>query len=421
MSVSAPALPRGLSGYVMLLRQNPDVRNIWLAQVVSQLGDWFNRVALLGLINQLTGDPLAAALVTTLTILPSALTNLTVGGYIADRVDRKKLAITVDLVRAVAALGLLFVSSAATLWIAYAVIMLLSFGEALFGPAVSAAQPNLCKPHELATANALQQSTWASVSMIGAGIGGAVAVTLPSGSAFILNGLSFAVSAYFLWRVRGRFSQPGQRAGGMTLAALTGGASFLWAHPRIFAISLTKAIWGFVFATEALYSVFAYKVYGIGDAGTSWLYAARGIGSFIGPVLVQSLYTPKTTRQFVAVIGAGFALAVSGYALWALTASQWFGAIGIFGAHLGAGSLWTFSRIYVQRETPDAVRGRVMALDVVGFTLVVGVFSFVWGALAKVISPAAAVLIALGVMCACLAAWFVWMLNNLRREAFETA
>jgi MFS family permease len=417
MSVSAPALPRGILGYVALLRGNDDVRNIWLAQVISQLGDWFNRVALLGLINQLTGDSFAAALVTTLTILPSALTSLTIGGYIADRVDRKKLAIGVDIARAIAALGPLLVFSADTLWIGYAAVALLSFGEALFSPAISAAQPNLCKPHELATANALQQSTWASVSMIGAALGGLAVVILPREAAFVLNALSFLISAYFLWRVRGSFSQPGQRAGGMTLAALTGGAQFLWANPRIFAISLTKAIWGIVFATEALYSVFAYQVYGSGDAGTSWLYSARGIGSFIGPVLVQSLYSPRTTRQFAAIIAAGFAIAISGYTLWALSSSQWIGALGIFAAHLGAGSLWTFSRIYVQRETPDNVRGRVMALDVVGFTLIAGVTSTLWGALANALSPSSAVLIALGSLSVLVALWALWMWRNRRESA----
>jgi predicted MFS family arabinose efflux permease len=417
MSASAPALPRGLPGYVTLLRDNDDVRNVWLAQVISQLGDWFNRVALLGLINQLTGNSFAAALVTTLTILPSALTSLTVGGYIADRVDRKQLAIGVDIARAVAALGPLLVGSADTLWIAYTAVALLSFGEALFSPAISAAQPNLCRSHELATANALQQSTWASVSMIGAALGGVAVIFLPREAAFLLNALSFLISAYFLWRVRGRFSQPGQRAGGVTLAALTGGAQFLWANPRIFAMSLTKAIWGIVFATEALYSVFAYQVYGSGDAGTSWLYSARGIGSFLGPVLVQSLFSPHTTRQFAAIIAGGFAIAISGYTLWALSPSPWLGALGIFAAHMGAGSLWTFSRIYVQRETPDNVRGRVMALDVVGFTLVVGVTSTLWGALANILSPAGAVLVAISVMSALVALWALWMWRNRRESA----
>jgi predicted MFS family arabinose efflux permease len=172
-----------------------------------------------------------------------------------------------------------------------------------------------------------------------------------------------------------------------------------------------------VFATEALYSVFAYQVYGSGDAGTSWLYSARGIGSFLGPVLVQSLFSPHTTRQFAAIIAGGFAIAISGYTLWALSPSPWLGALGIFAAHMGAGSLWTFSRIYVQRETPDNVRGRVMALDVVGFTLVVGVTSTLWGALANILSPAGAVLVAISVMSALVALWALWMWRNRRESA----
>jgi MFS family permease len=159
MSSATPAaLPRGLNGYVVLLRNNADVRNIWLAQVISQFGDWFNSVALLGLIYHITGDALAATLVQTLTVLPNALASLTIGGYLADRFDRRMLAVAVDLVRAAVALLLLFVNTSDTLWIAYVVVATLSIGEAIFGPAISAAQPNLCRPHELAAANALQQS-----------------------------------------------------------------------------------------------------------------------------------------------------------------------------------------------------------------------------------------------------------------------
>ena len=63
-TASAQTLPRGFPGYVALLRDNKDVRNIWFAQVISQMGDWFNIVALLGLINRLTPDPVLPALVT---------------------------------------------------------------------------------------------------------------------------------------------------------------------------------------------------------------------------------------------------------------------------------------------------------------------------------------------------------------------
>jgi len=64
MSAASPAaLPKGINGYFALLKSNSDIRNIWLAQSVSQFGDWFNSVALLGLVNEITRDAMAPALV----------------------------------------------------------------------------------------------------------------------------------------------------------------------------------------------------------------------------------------------------------------------------------------------------------------------------------------------------------------------
>ncbi len=411
-----PALPRGFPGYVALLRDNADVRNIWLAQVVSQLGDWFNNVALLGLINQLTPDPLAPALVQTLIVLPNALTSLTIGGYLADRFDRKRLAIGVDILRALVALALLLVRDASGLWIAYAAITTLSLGEALFSPALSAAQPNLCRPHELATANALQQSTWASVSMLGAFLGGLATALLGRDISFVLNALSFLTSAVFLGRVRGAFSTPGQRVPTLSLRANTEGARFLRGKPVIAGMSAAKAIWAFAFATAGLYSVYAYKIYELGDAGTSGLLAARGIGSFLGPLIVQSAFLISSRRQFALTLAAAFVFCIGGYGLWGATPSVWLGVLGIFVGHIGGGTLWTYSRIYVQRETPDALRGRVMALDMVGFTLILGVFSMVWGLVARATTPAIGVLSGVATTAVLALIWAIWMRRYIRAK-----
>lgn len=383
----ASALPRGFPGYVALLRGNPDVRNVWTAQIISQIGDWFNSVALLGLINQLTTDPIAPVLVTVFSVLPSAIAGLTISGYLADRIDRKKLAIIMDVARAIVALMLLLVYSANTLWIAYAAIVTLSLGESVFQSCLAAAQPNLCRPHELAVANALQQSTWASVSLIGAALGGLTAQYLGRNAAFVINAFSFLGSAYFLWQVRGKFSLNQDVRPNTSIHALTEGFSFLRHHPRVFAFSMIKAIWAFSFAAVGLFSVYAFRIYQMGDMGTSWLYVARGFGSFFGPVLLQSFYTPHTTKQFTWVVIAGLVLCIIGYAMWALSPYVLLGAFGIFIGHLGGGNLWTYSRIYVQREAPDRIRGRVMSLDSVSFSLVTGIYAFVIGAVAGYTTP----------------------------------
>ena len=104
-----------------LLRRNPDLRNLWLGQVVSQLGDWFNAIALYSLLYELTGSATSIALVLVLQMLPAMVVS-PVAGVVIDRFDRRTIMITADLVRGVVVLGLLFVRTPGTVWIAYAVL-----------------------------------------------------------------------------------------------------------------------------------------------------------------------------------------------------------------------------------------------------------------------------------------------------------
>lgn len=419
MATHSPTLPRGFAGYVALLRQNPDIRKIWLAQAISNMGDWFNSVALLGLINQYTTDALAPALVTVFTVLPSALAGLTISGYIADRIDRKALAVAMDVARAFVALALLLVRSPEALWVAYAATIAMSLGESIFGPAIAAAQPNLCKPHELATANALQQSTWASMSMIGAFLGGVVAQTFGKDAAFVVNAVSFLGSAVCIVRVRGSFRQPGSHSfltGVSLLHSLTEGFRFLRQHPRLLAFSLAKPIWASSFAAVGLFSVYAYQVYNLGDIGTSWLYAARGAGSVIGPLAVQARFMPHKPSQYARLLGVSLALCAIGYAVWGGSTLPALGMIGVFVGHLGGGNVWTFSRIMVQKESPDYLRGRVLSLDSVGFSLTVGVLSFAIGLLARYTSPAAGALFGVSLSVVSGAAWWAYMRRTVLRD-----
>ena len=273
-SATSDVLPSGLRGYAQLIRQNPNMRNIWLGQVVSQLGDWFNTVALLGLLIDLTQNPASASWAIVAQILPSAITGLFISGVVADRFDRKKIMITADIARAIIALSYLLIGDASLVWIAYAATAGLSIGGAFFSPAASAALPNLVSKAELPVANALWQSTFASMLLIGAAIGGGVTHLFGRKVAFIMNSLSFLGSAFFIWRVQGRFSAVGgkQLLSGMgTLRVLTEGFRYLKENrfPRTYA--LVKPAFSWVFGAISLYPAYALTIYNIGDIGTSWL------------------------------------------------------------------------------------------------------------------------------------------------------
>jgi MFS family permease len=120
--------------YIRLLRTNRNFRLLFAGQTVSQLGDWFNAVAVYALLLDLTGSATAVAWMMIVQFLPVAIVG-PVAGVVVDRVDRRKLMIATDIVRGVLILGLLLVRRADQIWIAYAVMALTVGASAFFEPA----------------------------------------------------------------------------------------------------------------------------------------------------------------------------------------------------------------------------------------------------------------------------------------------
>ena len=394
MTVSSPnidsPLPRGLRGYAALLSRNRNVRMIWFGQLISYIGDWFNTVAVLGLLIDLTKSPASASLVTVAQILPSALAGLFLSGVVADRFDRRKIMIVADIARGLIALSYLFVRAPETAWIAYAGTIGLSLGASFFNPASSAAMPNLTTKEELPLANALGQSTFASMLFVGALIGGIVSQVFGRNVAFVLNSLSFFASAFFISRTSGSFNASrGVQviAGSSALRVLTDGFLYLKDNVEARTYVLVKFAWSWIFGAMGLYSVYALNIYRIGDIGTSYLYAARGVGAFISPIVVGTLIALTQLGKLKRVIRVGLVISVVGYMLFALSNTIYVGMAGAFFGHFGGAMVWTFSNLILQVTTPDRLRGRVLALDGVAQSLVIATANLIAGSIATVGDP----------------------------------
>ncbi len=388
-----------MRGYAVLLARRSAFRHLWMGSVASQMGDWFNTIALLGLLVDLTGNPASASLVLVAQLLPSALAGLFISGVVADRFNRKQVMIVSDLLRALIALSYLLVRTPEMVWLAYAATAGLSLVSAFFYPASSASIPNLTTADELPTANALAQSTFASMLFIGSFFGGVIAQFLGRDAAFGLNALSFVISACFIWRAKGDFSRDESRrmvAAENALRVLLEGFRYVRDNVTARTYVTAKLGWATTFGAISLYSAFSLQIYGLGDIGTSWLYTARGLGAFLGPLLVGSLFS--LTRQDVlrAAIRIGLVVNALGYLAFALSSNVWQGALGVFGAHLGAACVWAFSNVILQSSTPDQFRGRVMSLDSVFFSLTYSLSTLVAGVLASQLgAPTSAFLMSL--------------------------
>src|SRR5436190_5090862 len=153
---------RPLNPYFALLRTNRNFRLLFIGQTISQLGDWFNAVAVFALLLDLTGSATAVAWMMIVQFLPIAIVG-PMAGVVVDRVDRRRLMIAADVVRGCLILGLLLVRTPDQVWIAYLVMALTVSASAFFEPARTAIIPAFTTPDELLPANALSSATWSAM------------------------------------------------------------------------------------------------------------------------------------------------------------------------------------------------------------------------------------------------------------------
>src|SRR4030095_13083141 len=187
--------------YMQLLRRNRSFRRLWTGQVISELGNWFNFIAALGVVRVVShAAPEVTTVLLIVRLIPFTLFAPLAGAFV-DRWSRRTVMIATDLLRAIVALGFLFVRNPEDLWIAYACTAMLSFFGAFFEAAKDASVPNITGERDLLAGNALMFSSRFLLMALGAALGGWTASNVGFTAVFVSNAVSFLVSAYYVWLI----------------------------------------------------------------------------------------------------------------------------------------------------------------------------------------------------------------------------
>jgi len=414
---TAPAPSAGLRASLSLLRRNRDFRSLFFASVISLGGDWFLWVAINSLIYVATHKALYVGLAILAQEFAFFLVS-PIGGVLADRVDRRKLMIVCDLARAVICVAFLLVGRD-TIWLAYVLLPLLASFAAPFDPAFSAATPNVVDPEDLPAANALNGSLWGTMLAVGAGLGGVISAAFGADTAFLVDAVSFLVSAALLMSIRRRFSESRHEATEHPSAIEATRETWRFARRDHRVLSLLAVKFGFGAAAGllALIPVMALDVFKSGNVGFGLLMAARGVGALIGPFLGHRIAGPGHRRLFPAI---GLSLAVFGLGYMALGAapSLAIAAVTICVAHLGGGSQWMLSTYGLQVLVPDHIRGRIFGFDYMLVTLSLAVSAVVATAVADHIGAPITVTILGGVALIWAVVWLV-LSRGVRKTGLE--
>ncbi|MBT8226425.1 MAG: MFS transporter [Dactylosporangium sp.] len=370
---------------VSVLVRNRDIRCLLVAQMVMFGGDWFVLIPLLTILPDLTGGGFFGGLVLAVDTGAVALV-LPYAGTIADRFDRRRIMLVANLTSVVAVLTLFLVRTASTAWIALVAVGIMAMAKAFYTPAASAAVPNLVDPEDLAATNAVSGSMWGTMLVVGSSLGGLMAQWVGPYPCFGIAAGCLALAAGLLLLVRRSTQAPQRaaRAAARPFAEVAEAVRHIVQRPNLLSLVTVKLAVSLGNGVLAAFPLIASVVFGLGPAGTGLLFAARGLGAVIGPVLLRRVLTrPGWLLPGLAVSMAGYGLAYIAVGL-----APWFAlALPLVAlAHVAGGGNWAMSNYALQVVVPDGLRGRVFATDVMLASLAVSLSQLGVGALVDQVS-----------------------------------
>jgi predicted MFS family arabinose efflux permease len=370
-----------LASYARLVRGNSNFRRLWLAQIVSEIGDWFYTLSIYTLLLQLTGHASSVALALILQVLPQTFVGPT-AGVVNDRLRRKHVMIAADVVRVGVVLAMLMVRSRSMVWLVYPLLLAETVMAAFFEPARSAVIPNIAATDEVLIANTLSSATWSMNLLIGASVGGLVAAFFGRDAVFILNALSFAASAILISGMR--FAEPHADAAAplrprdlVDYSPVLEGIRYVRNQRTLLPTVFAKAGELMIGPSWVIFTVmgvheFAVHWHGVDAArgsmlGMSFLLGGRGLGALVGPLIVAR-WAGRSDRRLQLGIFFGYLTIAVGYGMLGSSRTVWMAAACAMLAHAGGSTVWVFSTTLLQLHTDDRFRGRVFSADL-GFSM----------------------------------------------------
>ncbi len=350
-----------------LLVQNRNYRRMWMGQVVSEIGDHFNNIAVFSLALETTRSGLVVSWIMISRAIPAILAG-PIAGVVLDRLNRKRVMIASDLARGVLALGFLLYQSRHDAWLLYLFSGFLMFASPFFTSGRSSLLPTITTPEELHTANALTQTTqWATLT-IGTLLAGGIVTHFGYSRAFLFNAASFLISA---WAVSGLRLERGEFRAKRALTEAdvvrpwheyVEGLRYMRSVPLVFGISLLGVGWATGGgAAQILFSVFGELVFHRGPAGIGAIWGFAGIGLLAGATLAHAMAPRLTFDGYKKTILVCFLLHGAFYVVFSQMRVFFWALMAILLSRLVIAicSVLNISRLL--HTVPDQYRGRVFA------------------------------------------------------------
>ena len=348
-----------------LLRQNRNYRYTWMAQVVSEVGDWFNNIAVFALVMEKSGSGMVVMGVMLARAIPAVMAG-PVAGVLLDRLDRRQIMISSDLARALIALGFVVTVHQPRPWLLYVLSAGLMFASPFFTAGRAAILPTIATRDDLHSANSLTQTTqWATLTA-GTLLAGYTTAWLGYRGAFVLNSLSFVFSAWAIWQI----SVPGGfRVERAATAAATrpwheygAGLSYMTGVPLMMGMAMISVGWSLGGgAAQILFALFGEQVFHRGPGGIGAIWGFAGIGLLTGGVAGHLIGRRVSFAGYKRTVTISYLLHGAAYMLFSQVES-YAAALGfMLLSRVGMAVTSVLNNEQLLRHTPDEFRGRVFS------------------------------------------------------------
>jgi MFS family permease len=378
--------------YRQLIQGNRNFRNLLAGQVISELGNWFNFIAGLGLVRLVSdASPVAAGIFFVCRLVPFSIVSPIAGTFV-DRFSRRQVMIATDLLRVGVAMMFLLVTRPEDLWIAYIATILLSSFGAFFDGAKNAATPNLTGPEGLLAGTALMFSSRFLLMAVGSALGGWAAAIFGYKVAFLINAASFLVSAFTVWLIpeeATRDQETADRISGKTekpsfFTELQEGFKYTLVNRFALTILIMNVIWA---TGGGAINVIFERMGGVyfpsieewnPDVGVAMLWTASGFGLTFGMLIAHrtSVWLDRNRRHSLFI---GWTLIIHGvlFSVGGLMPTLLLFAIFCFVSRAIVGVEYAIQETLFQRSLPDYIRGRISTLDRGAELTVFGISSYI--------------------------------------------
>jgi MFS family permease len=345
------------------LRNSAQYRRLYGAGFISMLGSQATYVAVPFQLRLLTHSTLAVGSIGLVELAPLVVFGL-YGGVLADRMNRRRLILIMELVL-MASTALLLANALLAhpiTWILYVDAAIVAAASSLQSPSVSAMNQIFVSPDLQRSASVLANVSGTTASIIGPALGGLAAVAFGPGSVYFANVVTFSVSLYLLYRLHATPPPPDVSEG--VMESMREGISYAKSRPDIvgtYIIDLLAMILAFPVVMLPFVAARFHESYAL-----SILYCGLPVGALIATL--TSRWTRHVHRYGRAIVWAAASWGL-GIALFGDSSSLWLVVFGLAVAG-GADSISGIFRNTMWNESiPPDVRGRMAGIEMISYSL----------------------------------------------------